>query len=572
MEKAFELKKVKDEKKAQYASYYLKDDASFWWESSKALLEGKDLLWEKFTEMFLEKYLLSYMQDQLEMKFLDLRQEDMSAKKAKRFQQGLRPWIQSQVALLEIKNYAALVQKAMIVEREREATKRENEGRKRKFESSEQEQGSSKFRGKFGKNGGSQNQKFQKFKPGNGAQKNHFQKAEQPGKDSRPQIQECKKGHYSSECQNGAKNPDLTCFKYGKVGHMARNWWESSKALLEGKDLSWEKFTEMFLEKYLLSYMQDQLEAKKAKRFQQGLRPWIQSQVALLEIKNYAALVQKEMIVKREREAAKRENEGRKRKFESSEQEQGSSKFRGKFGMNGGSQNQKFQKFKPGNGAQKNHFQKAEQPGKDSRPQIQECKKGHYSSECQNGAKKPDLTCFKYGKVGHMARNCKEPVQKANVLRIAGPLPLPAPTAQPRARTFNMTMKDVVQDVDVVAGMLVINSVEVKVLIDSGATRSFISESILHRLNCVAYPLEPNLIVEVANQEKVTINKVCPDCNMVIEGRHLSADLIPFKLGEFDVILEMDWLSNHEEQIECKSKKVKLKTKDGIEVIFKGKR
>ncbi|XP_074337370.1 uncharacterized protein LOC141674559 [Apium graveolens] len=133
---------VKDGKKAQYASYYLKDEASYWWESSKALLEGKYITWEKFTEMFLEKYLPTYMQDQLEMRFLNHRQEDMTvaeyevkfselirfaseyvktgAKKAKRFQQGLKPGIRSQVALLEIRNYTALVQKAMIVEGERE--------------------------------------------------------------------------------------------------------------------------------------------------------------------------------------------------------------------------------------------------------------------------------------------------------------------------------------------------------------------------------------------------------------------------------------------------------------------
>ncbi|KAL8120502.1 hypothetical protein AgCh_017617 [Apium graveolens] len=59
----------------------IKYEASFWWESSKALLEGKDLSWEKFTEMFLERYLPSYMQDRLEMKFLDLRQDDMSVAK-----------------------------------------------------------------------------------------------------------------------------------------------------------------------------------------------------------------------------------------------------------------------------------------------------------------------------------------------------------------------------------------------------------------------------------------------------------------------------------------------------------
>ncbi|KAL8132071.1 hypothetical protein AgCh_007823 [Apium graveolens] len=245
-------------------------------------------------------------------------------------------------------------------------------------------------------------------------------------------------------------------------------WWESSKALLEGKELTWEKFTEMFLEKYLPNYMQDQLEMK------------------------FLDLRQEDMSV---------------------------AEYEVKFS--------ELSRFIP-----------------------------EYVNTEAKKAK----------------RNCKEPVQKANVLRIAGPPSLPAPPAQPRARTFNMMMKGAVQDVGVVAGMLVIYSVEVKVLMDSGATRSFISESILDKLNCGAYPLEPNLIIEVANQEKVIASEICPDCEVTIEGRHFSADLIPFKLGEFEVILGMDWLSNHEEQIECKSKKVKLRTMDGEEVIFKGKR
>ncbi|XP_074326992.1 uncharacterized protein LOC141664935 [Apium graveolens] len=133
-------------------------------------------------------------------------------------------------------------------------------------------------------------------------------------------------------------------------------------------------------------------------------------------------------------------------------------------------------------------------------------------------------------------------------------------------------MKDVVQNADVVAGMLDINSVEVKVLMDSGASRSFIVESVIARLKCVAYPLEPNLIREVVNQDRFTSKKLCPICDRIIDGRHFSADLILFKLGEFDVLLGMDWFSNHYVQIECRSKKVKLETKDDIEVIFKGKK
>ncbi|XP_074346589.1 uncharacterized protein LOC141685383 [Apium graveolens] len=117
-----------------------------------------------------------------------------------------------------------------------------------------------------------------------------------------------------------------------------------------------------------------------------------------------------------------------------------------------------------------------------------------------------------------MARNCREPVQKVNVLRIVGP-PLPeTPTAQSRARTFNMTMKDAVQNVDVVAGTLVINSVEVEVLMDSGATRSFIAESVIDRLKCIAYLLETTLIIEVAIQERVTANRICPNCELLIDS------------------------------------------------------
>ncbi|KAL8103922.1 hypothetical protein AgCh_028213 [Apium graveolens] len=216
----------------------------------------------------------------------------------------------------------------------------------------------------------------------------------------------------------------------------------------------------------------------------------------------------KEIIVEGEREAAKRENEGRKRKFESSKQEQGSSKFRGKFGKNVEVKIKSIRSVNSGMELKRIIFRRPDCRGR--------------------------IVDLRFKSVKFVGRD---------------------------------TQKDAVQDV--VAGTIVINSVELEVLMNSGATRSFITESILDRLKYDAYPLEPNLIREVANQERVTVNRICPDCDLIIEGRHFPADLIHFKLGEFDVILGMDWLSNHEAEIECKSKKVKLKTKDGVEVILK---
>ena len=59
------------------------------------------------------------------------------------------------------------------------------------------------------------------------------------------------------------------------------------------------------------------------------------------------------------------------------------------------------------------------------------------------------------------------------------------PVAEPQtpAKTFNMAMREAVKDADVVAGTLLVNSMHAKVLIDSGATKSFISEMFASKLN-----------------------------------------------------------------------------------------
>ena len=115
IEKAFNLVGVEENQKCKFASYYLKSEANYWWVSVKALEEVEAVTWERFTESFLEKYFPRYMQNQMELKFFELKQENSSVieyerkfieldrfvpkyvntdeKRAKRFQQGLKPWI-----------------------------------------------------------------------------------------------------------------------------------------------------------------------------------------------------------------------------------------------------------------------------------------------------------------------------------------------------------------------------------------------------------------------------------------------------------------------------------------------
>ena len=114
----------------------------------------------------------------MELKFIELRQENSSVieyerkftelarfvpeyvntdeKRAKRFQQGLRPRIRSKVAMFELSTYDVIVQKSMIVEGESEQYNRERENKKRKAKSHGGNSGQGSSQGQFNKKPGFQ--------------------------------------------------------------------------------------------------------------------------------------------------------------------------------------------------------------------------------------------------------------------------------------------------------------------------------------------------------------------------------------------------------------------------------
>ncbi|XP_074374689.1 uncharacterized protein LOC141715105 [Apium graveolens] len=131
IEKAFVLVKVEAYQKNDFSSYFLRGEANNWWESKKALEGDCIVTWDRFTKLFLEMYLPRYMKNQMKIKFLELKQGNMSVteyeakftklasyvlehvnnmeKRAKRFQQELKPWIHSGVAVFDLTTYAAVV-------------------------------------------------------------------------------------------------------------------------------------------------------------------------------------------------------------------------------------------------------------------------------------------------------------------------------------------------------------------------------------------------------------------------------------------------------------------------------
>ncbi|GJR26814.1 putative reverse transcriptase domain-containing protein [Tanacetum coccineum] len=80
--------------------------------------------------------------------------------------------------------------------------------------------------------------------------------------------------------------------------------------------------------------------------------------------------------------------------------------------------------------------------------------------------------------------------------------------------------------------------------------------------------LEPNDLgfryeIKIANGQLVEIDKVIKGCKLEIEGHVFDIDLIPFGHGSFDMIIDMDWLSNYKAEIICHEKVVRIPLPDG---------
>nr|GEW74117.1 hypothetical protein [Tanacetum cinerariifolium] len=68
-----------------------------------------------------------------------------------------------------------------------------------------------------------------------------------------------------------------------------------------------------------------------------------------------------------------------------------------------------------------------------------------------------------------------------------------------------------------------------------------------HRASDLGFSYE----IEIASRQVVKINKVIHDCKLEIEGHTFDIDLIPFGHRSFDVIVGIDWLSRHKDEIFC---------------------
>ncbi|GJX48634.1 reverse transcriptase domain-containing protein [Tanacetum coccineum] len=179
---------------------------------------------------------------------------------------------------------------------------------------------------------------------------------------------------------------------------------------------------------------------------------------------------------------------------------------------------------------------------------CQTCNKvGHLTRNCRNkgsatgsNLQPVSVTCHACGEKGHY----KNQYSKANNYACG--------------RAYFLREKNAHQDPNIVTGMFLLNQHLARVLFDSGAGKSFVSKSLASMLNIPPITLDTTYDIEMADGNLVGTNTVIQGCTLILLNQPFEIDLMPIKLGSFNIVIGMDWLSKYHARIICDEKVVHI--------------
>ncbi|XP_078179644.1 uncharacterized protein LOC144573769 [Carex rostrata] len=128
------------------------------------------------------------------------------------------------------------------------------------------------------------------------------------------------------------------------------------------------------------------------------------------------------------------------------------------------------------------------------------------------------------------------------------------------------------EGVDLITGTLFISSSPAYVLIDTGASHSFVSVSFVRTHEWATELRDCAMEVQTPLGKRVLVDRICKDRKVRIADRDLAVDLTVLDMSDFDVLLGLDWLAAHHAVVDCERHVVRFGRPNEVSFVFKGRK
>ncbi|GJR82947.1 putative reverse transcriptase domain-containing protein [Tanacetum coccineum] len=135
-------------------------------------------------------------------------------------------------------------------------------------------------------------------------------------------------------------------------------------------------------------------------------------------------------------------------------------------------------------------------------------------------------------------------------------------------RAYALGGRDASPNKNVITGTFLLNNRYATILFDTGADRSFISNTFSAMINITPATLETHYDVGLADGKIIRVKTIIRGCTLNFMNHPFNIDLMHVPLGSFDVIIGMDWLTKNHGVIICDEKIAQEYLSKGCDVFL----
>ncbi|GJR21912.1 putative reverse transcriptase domain-containing protein [Tanacetum coccineum] len=167
--------------------------------------------------------------------------------------------------------------------------------------------------------------------------------------------------------------------------------------------------------------------------------------------------------------------------------------------------------------------------------------------------------CNKCNRVGYLDRDYKSHANSntANNQRGTG-AGNPVGSGNAPAKVYMVGNAGTNPDSNVVTGTFLLNNCYASILFDTGADRSFVSTAFSYQIDITPTTLDHFYNVELVDGRIIGLNTIIQGCTLNLLNHPFNIDLMHVELGNFDIIIGMDWLAKYHAFIVCDEKIVRV--------------